>query len=51
MNTEMFEVVNRNHDRKVSRAKKKQKVTLEDVAFLSIVPIACMLMALVENLL
>ena len=51
MNTEMFEVVNRNHDRKMSRQKRKSKVTLEDVAFLSIVPIACMLMALVENLL
>jgi len=51
MNTELFAMVNANHDRKVSRAKKKEKVTLEDVAFLSVVPIACMLMALVENLL
>ena len=51
MSTEMFEVVNRNHDRKMSRQKRKTKVTLEDVAFLSIVPIACMLMALAENLL
>jgi hypothetical protein len=51
MSTEMFEVVNRNHDRKMSRQKRKTRVTLEDVAFLSIVPIACMLMALVENLL
>lgn len=51
MNIEMFEVVNRNHDRKMSRAKTKEKVTLEDVAFLSIVPIACMLMALVEAIL
>ena len=51
MSTEMFEVVNRNHDRKMSKQKRKTKVTLEDVAFLSIVPIACMLMALVENLL
>jgi len=51
MNTELFATVNKNHDRKASRAKKKEKVTLEDVAFLSIVPIACMLMALAENLL
>jgi hypothetical protein len=51
MNTELFAMVNRNHDRKVSRAKKKEKVTLEDVAFLFIVPIACLLMALVENIL
>ena len=51
MSTELFEMVNRNHDRKMSRQKRKAKVTLEDVAFLSIVPIACMLMALVENLL
>lgn len=51
MSTELFEMVNRNHDRKASRTKKKEKVTLEDVAFLSIVPIACVLMALVENLL
>lgn len=51
MSTEMFEVVNRNHDIKASRTKKKEKVTLEDVVFLSIVPIACMLMALAENLL
>ena len=51
MSTEMFEVVNRNHDRKMSKQKRKTKVTLEDVVFLSIVPIACMLMALVENLL
>ena len=51
MNTELFPMVNRNHDRKMSRQKRKTKVTLEDVAFLSVVPIACMLMALVENLL
>ena len=51
MSTELFEMVNRNSDRKMSRQKRKSKVTLEDVAFLSIVPIACMLMALVENLL
>ena len=51
MNTELFAMVNANHDRKASRAKTREKVTLEDVAFLSIVPIACMLMALVENLL
>ncbi len=51
MNTELFEAINRNHDRKVSRAKTREKVTLEDVAFLSVVPIACLLMALVENLL
>lgn len=51
MSTELFEMVNRNHDRKVSRQKRKTKVTLEDIAFLSVVPIACMLMALVENLL
>ena len=51
MSTEMFEVVNRNNDRKMSRQKRKTKVTLGDIAFLSVVPIACMLMALVENLL
>lgn len=51
MSTELFEMVNRNHDRKIYRAKRKTKVTLEDVVFLSIVPVACMLMALVENLL
>ena len=51
MNTELFPMVNANHDRKVSRAKKKEKVTLEDVVFLSVVPLACAFMALVENLL
>jgi len=51
MSTELFEMVNRNHDRKASRVKKKQKVTLEDIAFLSVVPIACMLMALAEMVL
>ena len=51
MSTELFKMVNANHDRKMSRQKRKTKVTLEDVAFLSVVPIACMLMALVENLL
>ena len=30
---------------------KKQKERLEDIAFLSIVPVACLLMAIVENLL
>ena len=51
MSTEMFEVVNKNHDRKMCRQKRKTKVTLEDIAVLSVVPLACMLMALVENLL
>ena len=51
MSTEMFEVVNRNHDRKMSRQKRKTKVTLEDIAFLSVVPVACLLMALAEALL
>ena len=30
---------------------RKQKERLEDIAFLSVVPIACILMALAENLL
>ena len=30
---------------------RKQKERLEDIAFLAVIPLACMLMALVENLL
>ena len=30
---------------------KKQKERLEDIAFLAVVPVACVLMAIVENLL
>ena len=30
---------------------KKQKERLEDIAFLAVVPVACILMAIVENLL